>query len=67
MLGLGLSRSVTELLNAVLILVIVNWGNFFSEVKLRWTKKAFKNWWVYLKLSLPMGSILYFEWIASDV
>lgn len=38
MFGLGLSRSVTEFLNAFLIILIVKLGGFFKEVRLMWSK-----------------------------
>lgn len=65
--GLGISRSITEALNALIIILVLKFKGYFKEVNFRWTKQAFKNWGNYLKFSIPMGSILYLDWIASDL
>lgn len=67
MFGLGLGRSVTEFLNAFILIVIVRYKGLFPKINFKWGKEAFTNWGNYLKLSIPMGSILYFDWIAADI
>lgn len=67
MLGLGIGRSVTEFLNMAFLLLVLNFFGFFKNIDFMWTKQAFQNLWGYLKFSIPMGSILYLDWIASDL
>jgi len=67
MYGLGLSRSITEFLNCVILFGIVKYKNLFPDVKFLWGKEAFKGWFNLLKFTLPMGSIIYMDWIASEM
>ena len=67
MFGIGLARSITEFLNMICLFAVLKIGKFFEELHLLWTKKAFTHWIGYIKYSLPMGSVLYLDWIASDL
>lgn len=71
--GFGIARSVTEGLNAILIICMViflkKWGNQNDEIqKLNFSgfsKKSFKNLGSQLAIAIPMGSILYLDWVAA--
>lgn len=67
-IGAALARDVTEAINVIILFVILYVKNQKEEkFSLKFTKLAFKGWTELTKFCLPIGGLLFLEWIGYEL
>jgi len=69
LVGIGYARSVSEYLGYVILVLIIKKKNLIAET---WYfsydfKIIFSNWIDFLKIAIPVGSLVFLEWIFFEI
>ena len=67
MIGLALSRNIVDFANMLFCYIVIKYDKRFDKTFIPFNKKAFNGWMEYLYISVPLGSIQYFEWSFNEL
>ena len=66
LLGAGIAKVISDLLQLLLLLILIKYRKAFANTWWPWSRQSFKGWIKFLKVTIPVGSIVYLEWFAFE-
>eukprot|EP01017_Pseudomicrothorax_dubius_P010000 TRINITY_DN13515_c0_g1_i2.p1 TRINITY_DN13515_c0_g1~~TRINITY_DN13515_c0_g1_i2.p1 ORF type:complete len:349 (-),score=15.03 TRINITY_DN13515_c0_g1_i2:56-1042(-) len=67
LLGAAIALTATEIFKLIVILLFIKYFGLCKETWGGWSKKCLQGWLDFVKVCLPLGMLLYVEWLAFEL